>query len=311
MGGGMRFTKYLVGTVAALLLPLAAQGQTSPLTLAWAPKPVASPYAAPNRPHVKLADLLATHAGQKDWQELIVRDLGGLTGSYVQIAPGGKSKPRFYVDARMFFIVVSGQLRVSIEGQAPFIASRDFMVQVPARIPFQVETVGDAPALRFEVTHTRATPYYPAAETPTPSKGENYVRVAFAGAPGSFGTSKPYLDFDRAAADGSLKPGGFVRDGEIAANIVRGPAVPRPPDSDPGHFHDGTSEFWFVMEGEVDFLIEGVPFFAAAPGDIVYAPAGRWHRTSFGGTGTSTRISIHPVGAAINNLDPEKSAAAQ
>lgn len=303
--------RFILCVAALLILPLAAKAQAPALTLAWGAKPAAAPYAAPNRAHLKLADLLAAHAGQKDWQETVVRDPAGLTGRYVQMAPGAATKTQFYADASMFFIVAAGQLRVSIEGQAPFTAARDFMVQVPARISYRLEAIGDAPALRFEVTHTRATPFYPLAETPAPVKGAQYVRVAFAGGPGSYGSARPYLDFDKAAADGSLKTGGFVRDGETAANIVRGPAVPRPPDSDPGHYHDGTSEFWYVMEGEVDFLIEGVPFFAAAPGDIVYAPAGRWHRASLGGTGTSTRISIHPVGTAVNNLDPEHSGAAQ
>jgi quercetin dioxygenase-like cupin family protein len=54
----------------------------------------------------------------------------------------------------------------------------------------------------------------------------------------------------------------------------------------------------------VDFLIEGVPFFTALQGDIVYAPAGRWHRATSGGTGTATRISIHPVPSSINALEP-------
>ena len=64
------------------------------------------------------------------------------------------------------------------------------------------------------------------------------------------------------------------------------------------------------MEGEVDFLIEGEPYFASSFGDIVYAPAGRWHRASLGGAGMSTRVSIHPVGTALNNLDPDNSGAA-
>jgi quercetin dioxygenase-like cupin family protein len=54
----------------------------------------------------------------------------------------------------------------------------------------------------------------------------------------------------------------------------------------------------------VNFLIEGVPYFSAAQGDVVYAPAGRWHRATSGGVGTATRLSIHPVASSINALDP-------
>jgi mannose-6-phosphate isomerase-like protein (cupin superfamily) len=303
-------------TAAVLALLFAGQAAAqAPATrpapsFAWAPKPEKTPYAGPNKPHWKLADLLKAHARQADWSQTMVRDPGGLTARYIQLAPGGKTKTSFYADSSLFWIVAAGQMRVLIEGQEPFLAGKGFIVQVPARIPFHVETVGDAPSLRLEVTHTRSTPFYPIAEVPDPVKHMRYLRVAFGGGPGGYGTAKPYLDFQKDVVEGGARPGGFVHDGETAANVVRGPGVARPPDSDPGHFHDGTSEFWFVMEGEVDFLIEGVPYFTTGFGDIVYAPAGRWHRASLGGAGMSTRISIHPVGTALNSLDPERSGAA-
>jgi mannose-6-phosphate isomerase-like protein (cupin superfamily) len=275
---------------------------------AWAAKPVSAPYHAPNRPLQRLSDLVSAHTSQQSWSQTVVRDRGGLTGRYIQMAPGEKTKTAFYADSSMFWIVAAGQMRVVIEGQEPFTASKGFIVQVPARIPFHIET--SEGSLRFEVTHTRSTVFYPANEVPEPIKGKEYLKVAFGGGPGSYGTAKPYLDFQKEVVEGGARPGGFIRDGETAANVVRGPGVARPPDSDPGHFHDGTSEFWFVMEGEVDFLIEGEPYFATSFGDVVYAPAGRWHRASLGGAGMSTRISIHPVGTALNNLDPDNFSAA-
>jgi mannose-6-phosphate isomerase-like protein (cupin superfamily) len=173
--------------------------------------------------------------------------------------------------------------------------------------------VGDAPSLRFEVSHTRSTPIYPVSETPTPVKGERYIRTAFAGAPPGYGSGKPYVDYQKEIAEnGGRPPAGFGRDSETQANIIRGPGVPRPPDSDPGHFHDGSAEFFFVLEGHLSLLTEGVPFIEAAePGDVLYAPAGRWHRTAFTGAGMSGRISIHGVAASLNLLDPEHSGAAQ
>jgi mannose-6-phosphate isomerase-like protein (cupin superfamily) len=301
------------GTAVLLSFLLGGAAQAQPAArpapvFAWAAKPLSAPYQAPNRPVHRLSHLVSAHKGQQSWSQTVVRDPSGLTARYIQMAPGEKTKTVFYADSSMFWIVAAGQMRVVIEGQEPFIASKGFIVRVPARIPFHIET--SEGSLRFEVTHTRSTVFYPANETPDPIKGTKYLRVAFGGGPGSYGATKPYLDFQKEVVEGGMRPGGFVRDGETAANVVRGPGVARPPDSDPGHFHDGTSEFWFVMEGEVDFLIEGEPYFATGFGDIVYAPAGRWHRASLGGTGMSTRISIHPVGTALNNLDPDNSSAA-
>jgi quercetin dioxygenase-like cupin family protein len=205
----------------------------------------------------------------------------------------------------MFFIVEAGQLKVTLSGQEPFIASKGFIVQAPARVQYVMETAGEAPALRFEVTHTRALPFYPESESPTPVKGYTYQKVTLQGAPGNYGATKPYLDFQKEIVEGGGRsPGGFVRDGETAANITRAPGAPTPPPSQLGHFHDGTSEFWFIMEGDVEFQIEGVPFIRATQGDIVYAPAGRWHRSGHAGEQMDTRISIHPIGVAANALPP-------
>jgi mannose-6-phosphate isomerase-like protein (cupin superfamily) len=279
-------------------------GRGGPPMVVWAPKPNSSPYIAPNRPQVKLAELLKAHAGRPSWTQTVVRDATGLTGRYIQMAPGEKTKTQFYVDSSMFWIVEAGQMRVTLAGQEPFVAAKGFVVQVPARVQYAMETVGDEPVLRFEVTHTRAQPFYPLSETPTPVKGFTYRQVTLQGAAGMYGANaRPYLDFQKEVVDaGARAPGGFVRDGETAANITRAPGAPTPPPSQLGHFHDGTSEFWFVMEGNVEFQIEGTPFISASQGDIVYAPAGRWHRSGHAGTGMDTRISIHPIATAANAL---------
>jgi mannose-6-phosphate isomerase-like protein (cupin superfamily) len=309
-------------TALAILagLSIAASAQTDTIapprpatTLYWTAKPISSPFVAPDRPHWKLSEIQARHAKEQDWTQLLIRDPGGLTAKYIQMAPGEKTKTILYADASIFWVVEKGQIRFTIEGQEPFIATHNFIVQVPARIPFSMETVGDAPSLRFEVSHTRATPSYPIDETPTPIKGYKYMRVAVTGKAPGYGNTKPYLDYQKEIVEGGGKaPGGFVRDGETSANVIRGPGLPRPPDSDPGHFHDGTTEFFFVLEGHLSLLTEGVPFIdSAEAGDVMYAPAGRFHRTSFAGEGMSGRISIHPVAAALNNLDPDHSGAAQ
>lgn len=290
----------------ALLMatPALAQTPAPNLRYGWAPKPAAAPFIAPNRPHWRLADLIKSHAREKSWSHVVVRDAKGLTGAYIQMAPGERSPKVMYSDTVMFFVVQSGQMRVTIEGIEPFIARKGFLVQVPSARFVQAETLGDEPSLRFEVTQTLAPAIYAEGEQPHAARGVHYDRTGYYTLPTPYGAKRPYIDFQKDIVQGGMAGAGAVQDDLISANINRQPSAPRPPDSDKGHFHIGTSEFWFILEGEVNFLIEGAPFFTAAQGDVVYAPAGRWHRATSGGAGAATRLSIHPVASSLNALDP-------
>jgi mannose-6-phosphate isomerase-like protein (cupin superfamily) len=268
---------------------------------ALAPKPQAlTPWIAPNRPHWTLAEILKSHDGQKSWVQPLVRDKD-YVADYIQMAPGEVSMTRLYAQTSMFWIVEAGQMLVFIEGQEPFVASKGFVVWVPYRTPFHMETVGDAPSLRFEVTHAGAPPLYAVGEEPPTLKGQKYIKVAYTGAPGSYGAAtRPYVDFSTeiiAQGGNNLR---FLADG----NFIRAEGMPMPPDSDQGHFHTDHNEFWFMMEGQTNFMIEGLAPFTAGQGDVVYAPQGRFHRPTPVGTGMSTRLSVAPK-VNMAALDPD------
>src|SRR5687768_17197434 len=99
-------------------------------TAVWAPKPRELPkYTAPQRPHVKLVDAKARHKGQAEWRELLVND-GYLQAEYISAAPGAVVSRRFHPDSRSWWFVVEGEMRVEIEGQEPFTATKGSLVQV-------------------------------------------------------------------------------------------------------------------------------------------------------------------------------------
>lgn len=295
--------------LAGLLLAspsVLAQGQRPTPILGWSPKPdVPTPWKAPNRPHWKLADVLAKHPGQTDWSEPIVRDQD-FNASYISMGPGKKTKTIYYADNRIFWVVQDGAIRFTIQGQEPFVATKGFLVQVPYRVPFSLETVGDKPSLRFEVVDARAKPLYPAAETPTPLPGNHYVQVSFTGQGAYDAVNHPYLDFQKDVVAANGRGGAFVKDDKTFANVIRGQGQAAPPPTNLGHFHVDYSEFWLILEGKIDYLIEGEKLFTAEPGDVVFAPQGRWHRASFGGTGMATRLAINPRPEGMHNYEPPR-----
>src|SRR5262245_42402256 len=156
-----------------------AQGQRD--VLAWAPMPTeASKWIAPNRPHWKLSELLAKHKGQPNWTETVVNDTT-LRAEYISMPPGAKTPRRLHPDTRAWWIVQDGQIRFTIEGQEPFVAKKGFLVQVPYRNIYSMETVGNTTSIRLEVNIGGATTMYPDDEKPAPLPGFDFVTRRSAG----------------------------------------------------------------------------------------------------------------------------------
>ncbi|HVZ28417.1 MAG TPA: hypothetical protein VG798_07145, partial [Rhizomicrobium sp.] len=129
----------LVLLLAATILvttPLAAQEGKPRKREVWAAQPVVeTPYKAPNRLIWRIADILASHKGKPSWTQAVVRTRD-FAGDYVSLAPGEKTKTMFYADDRVFWWVQDGQMRVNIEGQEPFTATKGFLVDVAPRLGY-------------------------------------------------------------------------------------------------------------------------------------------------------------------------------
>ncbi len=274
----------------------------------WAPKPSkATAYAAPNRVHWKLSDILAAHRGKTDWVQPIIRNQEQ-DGDYVSLGAGKATKPKFYADDRVMFIVWDGSVRVTIDGTEPFTATKGFMVSVPFRHVYSIENTGTRPALWFEVRQAGSAPLYPGTVTPDPQPGRTYMKVTGNPGPAKDRDTNPvWVDFMKTIAIG-VKPynGKFVWDDHFTSNILRGKAADAvPPDTNKGHFHTDWTEFWFIMEGRIGYKIEGYPYFVSEPGDVVTAAKGRWHRAGNDPNAPmSTRIPINPRPVILHNFEP-------
>jgi mannose-6-phosphate isomerase-like protein (cupin superfamily) len=185
-------------------------------------------------------------------------------------------------------------------------ASKGFLVQVPHRLVYSMETVGDKPSLRFEVTIANSNTMYPIDETPTPVPGVKFTRTRVANIKGSYDKANvPFMDYNQTIA-GNPKPkqnqNQFIGDDHGIVNIIRGDPTKQVParDEDKGHLHVTGPEFWFILEGQMEYKIGSLPVFVADQGDIVYAPVLTWHRVRFAGTGMATRLAI--VGYANSHV---------
>ncbi len=293
--------KLIALIVAAALLNGSAfsdgQQQPKPVpTTAWAPKPLSPPgYTGIHKPWIKLADLKAKHRGQPAWRELLVDD-GRLTAEYLSAAPGAKQTRRFHPDTREWFAVVEGEVRVEIEGQAPFTATRGSLVNIPRQTIYSVETIGQTSSLRFVVNVAGAKALYPEdADRPAAPPGTEWTQVRINRQPARYDEfNQPHLNIHQAAAANAKYSGGrFVRDDKSEMLVLYGHEKNLPPldPKDRGHFHAESAEFWLVFSGSIRYSFEGQQPFTATEGDVVYVPSNTWHATRYVGD-NACRLSI-------------------
>ena len=316
----MHFFKWAAMAALALTIGSDALAQTqaqatapaagSKNVLAWAAKPARlPPYIGPNKLVWRIADVMAAHKGKASWQQevFLSRDYAG---AWISMAPGEKTKTQFYADDRVFWVVQSGQMKVTIEGQEPFIASRHFLIQVPKRLQYSMEVVGNEPALRFEMRPAGESPDYPLTETPTPVKGVEYIKAVYSGHGNYDGkVNVPYVDFEKQIVQGGEKRGVWLRDDNNYVTILRSAkGAPTPPDNVWGHFHANFPEIWLIIEGTQQFLVEGEKLVTVTDGDLVAAPTGRWHRAMPYGDGPSTRLAYIPRPDNLHWYQPEQAA---
>ncbi|HEY0265129.1 MAG TPA: hypothetical protein VGC16_00160 [Rhizomicrobium sp.] len=273
-----------------------AGGEKGPERIVWAAQKVPeTPFDGPNKPVTHIADILKKHAGQASWEEkvLLTRDFDG---RYESLAPGEKTKCMFYADDRVFGWVYSGQVKITIDGQAPATATKGFLFDVAPRLSYCMENTGTEPVVFWRVTPAGQMPSYPATETPTPVKGWKYIQAKITSTGGYDAPNQPFLDFNKDVVAANGKSRDFAFDGHTSAHVIRAGALKElPPPTSWGHFHENMVEAWVVIEGKLDVLISGEPLVTGDLGDIIMAPNERWHRaTSHPNNGPSTRLAMTP-----------------
>jgi len=291
----MKFATIALAAVAVVSLST-AQSRSGPAEQSsWAPKPIEVPkYVPPHKPITRLADLKKQHAGETQWRQVIVDD-DHLHGEYIQSAPGSKVSRRFHPDTREFWVVVEGGLRFEIEGQDPIVASKGSLIQVPMQTIYSIESIGDKPALRYEVNIAHAKTFFPAEVGPPEMPGFKWIQTKLNRKPGPYDRgNKPHVNLYELAKDPKFRGQAFVTDDRSFANIIYGYENELPPinPKDRGHYHPECAESWLIMLGQIRYPIEGQGVIIADEGDVVYVPKFTFHAPRYHGN-PSCRLAMN------------------
>jgi len=285
----------------------AARPAPRQMPTAWVPKMTPlSQYDATNKPVAHLSEIRASHSKTASWDMAIVRNKE-MWADWHQLAAGASTPRVMFPDNRTGLIVWDGQVRVTVDGQEPFVASKGFEINIPYRTPYKLETVGSAPALYFQVRESDHLPLYPVDTNPEKPKdpaGYKYVKAMLTADVGKIDAGqKPYLDYYKDVIAANGRGGAFIASDHFFMNNIRGMGVPTPPPTNLGHFHAEYTEFWFILEGKMEYLIEGIPDVVQADaGDVVIAAPGRFHRASFKAGQMDTRVAINPFPQGEHNF---------
>jgi mannose-6-phosphate isomerase-like protein (cupin superfamily) len=315
------FAGLIVATVATAQTESSAGTGKQPAKIFYAPKPIQPmPYLAPMKPLVRLAALKAKHAGQANWSELVVYDKNN-RAEVISAAPGSKVPRHLHSDAPEYWVVQEGRIRFEIEDPPGkfkyFAAAKGDLVLAPERRLHSLEVIGSEPAIRFQVTLPDTTTVYE-TKPEHAEKGMEYEPVTLSTGnnpdevPGDGKPDRLFFNLDELQKE---HPGHrswsdlAVRKNRAHANIICGYGADvkhRPGDL--GHYHTDFAETWVIMRGQQTYDIEGVAPFTAGMGDVVYAPAKRWHRPEPSGDGLSCRLAMTPYPAGNHLYQPRERA---
>jgi mannose-6-phosphate isomerase-like protein (cupin superfamily) len=294
-----------MAALTAIAPVLAAQ--TSQPRVLYFPKPARpAAYVSPMKPVHRLADLKAKHSNASSWNELVIAD-NNTRAEVISAPPGARVERHLHPDAPKWWVVQEGAIRFEIEGtdgkMETVEARKGSYVFAPERRLHSLEVTGERPAIRFEVTLSHATSVYekPPSQKPpgvefipvTLQTGVNPSDVpAEGGAPERLHWN--IEDQAKAHATKSAWTVNVMRKNRVRGNLICGHAKDNPKrgPGDRGHFHADFAEFWIVMRGRLNWIMEGIPEpVAATEGDIIYAPPKTFHAPEFAGDGLACRLT--------------------
>lgn len=58
------------------------------------------------------------------------------------------------------------------------------------------------------------------------------------------------------------------------------------------HYHPDEDEWWVILEGELEWSLDGAEYFRAQKGDLVFAPRRVWHHIRHAGGDYSLRLAV-------------------
>jgi mannose-6-phosphate isomerase-like protein (cupin superfamily) len=226
------------------------------------------------------ADTTGRHAAGENWAEVLLED-GRNRAVWISGQPGTPPDPHIHPDFNEFWIALDGRTQWQIGQYEPVLSEWGDIIMAPAGFAHNIQPKEGVQAVRFGITHP---------DSNHDIKGVAPCRLI----PVDEGQTNPNLIHTK-LKDLVARNGTSSNWEEIAVSDNRNYATythELPGTASNSTSHANEDRWWVVLEGQIEWTIEGEDSVVANPGDVVFLEKGKTYSTSTISDSPSIKITI-------------------
>jgi mannose-6-phosphate isomerase-like protein (cupin superfamily) len=223
---------------------------------------------------------MGRHGEGERWAEVFLED-GRNRAVWISGPPGTPPDPHIHPDFNEFWIALDGRTQWQIGQYEPVLSEWGDIIMAPAGFSHDIQPKEGVQAIRFGITHPNSN---------HDIKGIAPCRLI----PVDEGQTNPNLIHTKlkSLVERNGTASNWV---EVAVSDNRNYAAYTHELS--GTYSESTSHtdenrWWVVVQGQVEWAIDGEESVLAGPGDVVFVDAGKTYSTTTFSDGPSIRIAI-------------------
>ncbi len=233
-----------------------------------------------NRRISRHSDTMGRHGEGERWAEVLLED-GRNRAVWISGPPGTPPDPHIHPDFNEFWIALDGRTQWQIGQYEPVLSEWGDIIMAPAGFAHDIQPKEGTQAIRFGITHPDSNHdikgvapcrLIPVDEGQT---NPNLVHTKLSSLIERNGTSSNWVE-------------AAVSDNRNYATYTH----EMPGTASESTSHADENRWWVLLQGQVEWAIDGEDSVSAGPGDVVFIEQGKTYATTTTGDEPSIRITI-------------------
>ncbi len=233
-----------------------------------------------NRRISRHSETMGRHGEGERWAEVLLED-GRNRAVWISGPPGTPPDPHIHPDFNEFWVALAGRTQWQIGQYEPVLSQWGDIIMAPAGFAHDIQPKEGVQAIRFGITHPNSNHdikgvapcrLIPVDEGQT---NPNLIHTKFSALVERNGTSSNWVEV---AVSDNRNYATYTHELSGAASETTS--------------HSDENRWWVVLQGNLEWSIEGEDVVSAGPGDVVFLEKGKTYSTRTVGDEPSVRITI-------------------